>query len=62
VVFGGAATPWFAPPCPAAVIEATASNHGRWTRELAFGNLDVAAAVQRASSPSPAQVTKKPEL
>jgi hypothetical protein len=46
----------------AAVIEATASNHGRWTRELAFGNLDVAAAVQRASSPSPAQVTKKPEL
>jgi thermitase len=66
-VAGAAALVWAANPLldaagVAAVIEATASNHGRWTRELAFGNLDVAAAVQRASSPSPAQVTKKPEL
>lgn len=66
-VAGAAALVWAANPLldaagVAAVIEATASNHGRWTREVAFGDLDVATAVQRASSATPAQVTKKPRF
>jgi subtilisin family serine protease len=64
-VAGAAALVWAANPSldaagVAATIEATASSHGRWTRELAFGNVDVAAAVYRAASRPPAQVTKKP--
>jgi subtilisin family serine protease len=53
-VAGAAALVWAANPAldaagVAAVIEATASGRGRWTRELAFGTVDVAAAVQRAT-------------
>lgn len=32
----------------ARVLEQTASGHGRWTRDLAYGNVDVAAAVRLA--------------
>jgi subtilisin family serine protease len=53
-VAGAAALVWAANPAldaagVAAVIEATASGRGRWTRELAFGTVDVAAAVKRAT-------------
>ena len=41
----------------AAVIEASASGRGRWTKELAFGIVDTAAAVQRAAGGVPALVT-----
>jgi subtilisin family serine protease len=64
-IAGAAALVWAANPSldaagVAATIEETASSHGRWTRERAFGNVDVAAAVARAASGPPAQVTKKP--
>jgi subtilisin family serine protease len=58
-VAGAAALVWAANPSldaagVARTIEATASAHGSWTRELAFGNLDVAAAVQQAlTAPAP---------
>jgi serine protease len=55
---GAAALVWAANPTLTArevadVIDASASGHGRWTRALAFGTLDVAAAVERALSLSP---------
>jgi serine protease len=64
-VAGAAALVWAARPTltaqdVAAVIETTASNQGLWTKELAFGTVDVGAAVQLAASgaavvaPSPA--------
>jgi subtilisin family serine protease len=63
-VAGTAALVWAANPSlsaegVAATIEATASNGGSWTTELAFGNLDVAAAVARATG-GPAPVVTKP--
>jgi len=53
-VAGAAALVWAANPlldarAVAALLESTASGNGTWTRELAFGTLDVAAAVQRAA-------------
>ena len=44
-----AANPGLDPAGVAAVIEASASGQGVWTQELAFGNVDAAAAVQRAA-------------
>jgi subtilisin family serine protease len=41
----------------AAVIEASASGRGRWTKELAFGTVDAAAAVRYASGGVPPLVT-----
>ena len=58
-VAGAAALVWAANPSldaagVAATIEATASSEGSWTTNLAFGNLNVAAAVARASGgPAP---------
>ena len=54
-VAGAAALVWAANPHlnaagVAATIEATAANQGVWTKDLAFGNIDVAAAVLRATS------------
>ncbi len=59
-VAGAAALVWAANPSlsaagVAATIEATASSQGRWTPDLAFGNLNVAAAVAvAAGGPAPA--------
>ena len=66
-VAGAAALVWAANPLldaagVAATIEATASNAGAWTRNLAFGNIDVAGAVQRATSGPAAQVKKPTAL
>ena len=63
-VAGAAALVWAANPSlsaegVAATIEATSSNGGSWTPDLAFGNVDVAAAVARATG-GPAPVMKKP--
>jgi subtilisin family serine protease len=63
-VAGAAALVWAANPSlsaegVAATIEATSSNGGSWTTDLAFGNVDVAAAVARATS-GPAPVVTKP--
>ena len=59
-VAGAAAVVWAANPGltarqVAAVLKRTASGSGRWSRELGFGVIDVAAAVQLAPSVSPAQ-------
>ena len=53
-VAGSAALVWAANPeldaaGVAATIEATASGQGTWSKELAFGNVDVASAVQLAT-------------
>jgi subtilisin family serine protease len=66
-VAGAAALVWAANPSldaagVAQTIEAAASSHGTWTRNLAFGNLDVAAAVQQALAGPPPQVFKPPSL
>jgi subtilisin family serine protease len=52
---GAAALVWAANPSldaagVAATLEATAAGQGTWTNNLAFGTIDVAAAVQRANS------------
>ncbi len=53
-VAGAAALVWGANPALTArdvaqILKETASGHGRWTPELGFGVIDVAAAVERAS-------------
>jgi subtilisin family serine protease len=62
-VAGTAALVWAANPSldaagVAATIEATASSAGNWTSNLAFGNLNVAAAVARASGGPAPQIAK----
>jgi subtilisin family serine protease len=68
-VAGAAALVWAANPKldaagVAAMLEATAAGHGGWTNDLAFGTIDIAAAVQRAAGGAtptvsrPATVTK----
>jgi serine protease len=62
-VAGAAALVWAANPSldaagVAQTIEASASSHGSWTRDLAFGNLDAAAAVQQALGGPPPLVSK----
>jgi subtilisin family serine protease len=61
-VAGAAALVWATNPTldsagVAAMIEASASGQGVWTQELAFGNVDAAAAVQRASGGVVPQLT-----
>lgn len=61
-VAGAAALVWAANPLlsaadVAATIESAASGHGVWTQDLAWGNLDVAAAVARAAAGTPPQLT-----
>jgi subtilisin family serine protease len=63
-IAGVAALVWAANPSlsaegVAATIEATSSNGGSWTTDLAFGNVDVATAVARAAG-GPAPVVTKP--
>jgi subtilisin family serine protease len=63
-VAGAAALVWAANPSldaagVAQTLEATASAHGTWTRDVAFGNVDVAAAVQQALA-GPAPTVVKP--
>ncbi|HVC87089.1 MAG TPA: S8 family serine peptidase [Gaiellaceae bacterium] len=65
-VSGAAALVWAANPSldaagVAAIIEATASGEGRWTQDLAFGELNIAAAVQRATG-GPAPQLDKPAV
>ncbi|HEY6961619.1 MAG TPA: S8 family serine peptidase [Gaiellaceae bacterium] len=60
-VAGAAALVWAAAPSldaagVAQTIEASASGAGTWSQELGFGDLDVAAAVQRALGGSPPAV------
>jgi subtilisin family serine protease len=56
-----AANPSLSAADVAEAIEATASGNGRWTTDLAFGNVNVAAAVQRAlGGPAPALVQPLP--
>lgn len=57
-VAGAAALVWAANPTldaagVAATLEATAASQGTWTKDLAFGTIDVAAAVQRATGGPP---------
>jgi subtilisin family serine protease len=61
---GAAALVWAANPNldaagVAATLEATAASRGTWTKELAFGTIDVAAAVQRATSGPAATVSRR---
>ena len=65
-VAGAAALVWAANPSldapgVAATIEATASSQGRWTPDLAFGNLNVAAAVALAAG-GPAPQVAAPQV
>jgi subtilisin family serine protease len=62
-VAGAAALVWAANPKldaagVAATLEATAASRGVWTKELAFGSIDVASAVQRAAGGTPPSVTQ----
>jgi subtilisin family serine protease len=62
-VAGAAALVWAADPKldaagVAATLEATAAGHGVWTQDLAFGPIDVAAAVERASRGAAPAVSK----
>jgi subtilisin family serine protease len=68
-VAGAAALVWAANPSldaqgVAATIEGTASGQGTWTTDLAFGNIDIAAAVQRASGGAAPSLTapSRPKL
>jgi subtilisin family serine protease len=66
-VAGAAALVWAANPSldakgVASTIEATASNAGGWTRDLAFGNIDIAGAVQRATNGPVARVQRPTAL
>ena len=60
---GAAALVWAANPNldaagVAATLEATAASQGTWTKELAFGTIDVAAAVQNATGGTVPVVTR----
>jgi subtilisin family serine protease len=55
-----AANPSLSPAGVAAVIEGSASGHGRWTDDRAFGTVDIAEAVAHAADPVPAQVLLPP--
>jgi subtilisin family serine protease len=62
-VAGAAALVWAANPKldaagVAATLEATAAGHGAWTNDLAFGTIDVAAAVQHAASAAAPTVSR----
>ncbi|HEV7639938.1 MAG TPA: S8 family serine peptidase, partial [Gaiellaceae bacterium] len=62
-VAGAAALVWAANPKldsagVAATLEATATSQGVWTKDLAFGSIDVAAAVQSAASGAPPTVSR----
>jgi subtilisin family serine protease len=62
-VAGAAALVWAANPsldaaAVAQTIESTASSHGQWTPDLAFGNVDVGGAVQQALGGPPPLVSK----
>lgn len=62
-VSGTAALVWAANPSlnasgVAAILEATASSRGLWSQDLAFGTVDVAAAVQRATGGPAPQIAK----
>jgi subtilisin family serine protease len=62
-VAGAAALVWAANPKldaagVAATLEATAGSQGAWTNDLAFGSIDVAAAVDRAAGAAPPAVAK----
>jgi subtilisin family serine protease len=62
-VAGAAALVWAAnpkldPAGVAATLEATAGSQGVWTNDLAFGPIDVAAAVQRAGGAAPPTVAQ----
>jgi subtilisin family serine protease len=63
---GAAALVWAANPGldaagVAATLEATAASQGSWTKDLAFGTINVAAAVQRATA-GPAPTVSQPVL
>jgi subtilisin family serine protease len=63
-VAGAAALVWAANPNldaagVAATLEGTATSNGSWTRELAFGTIDIAAAVQRAAGGTPPTVSQR---
>jgi subtilisin family serine protease len=65
-VAGAAALVWAANPSldaagVAATLEATAASQGTWTKDLAFGTINVAAAVQRATG-GPAPTISRPVL
>jgi subtilisin family serine protease len=65
-VAGAAALVWAANPSldaagVAATLEGTAAGQGVWTKDLAFGTVDVAAAVQRATG-GPAPTVSGPTL
>jgi len=60
---GAAALVWAANPSldaagVAATVEATAASQGSWTKDLAFGTIDVAAAVQQATGGAVPVVTR----
>jgi serine protease len=62
-VAGAAALVWAANPRldaagVAATLEGTASGRGSWTKDLASGNIDIAAAVERAAGGVPPTVSK----
>jgi subtilisin family serine protease len=62
-VAGAAALVWAANPKldaagVAATLAATAASQGAWTKDLAFGTIDVAAAVQRAAGGTPPTVSQ----
>jgi subtilisin family serine protease len=62
-VAGAAALVWAANPKldaagVAATLEATAASQGIWTKDLAFGTIDVAAAVLRAAGGTPPTVSQ----
>lgn len=63
---GAAALVWAANPSldaagVAATLEATAASQGSWTKDLAFGTINVAAAVERATA-GPAPTVSQPVL
>jgi subtilisin family serine protease len=62
-VAGAAALVWAVNPSldaagVAATLEATAASQGVWTKNLAFGAIDIAAAVQRAAGGTPPTVSQ----
>lgn len=66
-VAGAAALVWAANPSldaagVAAMIEATASSHGSWTPDLAFGNVNIGAAVARAAGGPAPQIATPPTV
>jgi subtilisin family serine protease len=62
-VAGAAALVWAANPSldaagVAATLEGTAASQGVWTKELAFGTIDIASAVQRATGGPPPTISR----